>query len=371
MNRKEFLGIAGTSMLMVAAPSILLGNKNNTTNKSIKTAVKPNTSLTLVEIEILTMASLAPSGHNAQPWFVKFVEPYNWIVGIDKNKWLPAVDPTQRETMLSIGTFLQNLEFAANHFGYACQYNQLAKNNQDENVMEVQLKKTNAVVDFDIDKIKQRRTLRSHHLKNPLTKVDIDFLINNEKDFLHFIPQTSKEFLWLNEQTIAAGTIQTNRDNAQQELADWIRFTKHDAKKYHDGLTMASMEIEGISAWVLRNFYDKADVMKKSFREKSITTTKNQVENSGGWLLITSKDNSVASLIETGQRMERIFLKVREKDIGLHPMTFILEESSVNQLVNKAMGISEPIQFVLRLGYVKDYPKPVSLRRTYEQFLRA
>ena len=68
--------------------------------------------------------------------------------------------------------------------------------------------------------------------------------------------------------------------------------------------------------------------------------------------------------------MERIFLKVREKNIGLHPMTYVLEEQSIGQQLNRAMGITEPIQFILRLGYVKDYPNPVSLRRPFEQFIR-
>jgi hypothetical protein len=55
------------------------------------------------------------------------------------------------------------------------------------------------------------------------------------------------------------------RDPAQQELANWIRFSSHDAEKYRDGLTTASIEIDGIPGWVVRNFYNKDNVMKKDF----------------------------------------------------------------------------------------------------------
>jgi hypothetical protein len=51
-------------------------------------------------------------------------------------------------------------------------------------------------------------------------------------------------------------------------------------------------------------------------------------------------------------------------------MTQILEESSTRQTLNQSIGISENIQFILRLGYLKIYPKPVSLRRPIDGFIR-
>jgi hypothetical protein len=68
----------------------------------------------------------------------------------------------------------------------------------------------------------------------------------------------------INEQTIIANRLQSYRNPAQEELADWIRFSSKNAEKYRDGLTTASMEIEGVSGWVVRNFYDKGNVMKNN-----------------------------------------------------------------------------------------------------------
>ncbi|MBC8046054.1 MAG: hypothetical protein H7Y00_04615 [Fimbriimonadaceae bacterium] len=244
------------------------------------------------EREILYLASLAPSGHNTEHWFVKYVEHWHWIIGNDKSKWLPAIDPTQREIILSIGTFLQNLEYAANNLGYDCQFNLLATSNQDENIMEVKLVKSGNAPKYDIEKIKQRRTVRSNYLSDMLKKEDADYLMKEETDFIHFIPNTTKEYNWICEQTIEANKVQFYRDDAQKELADWIRFSNKDAEQYRDGLTTASMEIVGISAWVLRNFYGKSNVMKKDFREANIDKVKKQVSQSAGWLLITSKDKN-------------------------------------------------------------------------------
>jgi hypothetical protein len=68
--------------------------------------------------------------------------------------------------------------------------------------------------------------------------------------------------------------------------------------------------------------------------------------------------------------MQRLFLKVRDKGIALHPMTQILEEVQINETINQSTGISNKIQFLLRIGYVKNYPEPVTLRRPVDWFIK-
>jgi hypothetical protein len=370
MNRRGFISITGAAIVVAGGLYYLSTDKRNFVRADSNDGSSGNIPLKDDERAILYMASLAPSGHNTQPWFVKYIEPYHWIIGNDKSKWLPGVDPTQRETMLSIGAFLQNLEYAAGNLGYASQFNVLASTNQDENIVEVKLTRVFNAMKFDVQKIRQRRTIRSGYLNEALKIQDIIYLAKAESDFIRYIPNSSKEHQWLNEQTIEANRMQAYRDDAEQELAGWIRFSSKEAKAHLDGLTLASMEIEGVVAWYLRNFYGKADVMKKGFREQSIDKVKEQVGTSAGWLLITSKDNSVIALLESGRRLQRLLLKIREKNIAIHPMTQILEEPSTNKILQSSIGITDNIQFILRTGYVKDYPAPVSLRRPVDGFLR-
>jgi len=370
MNRRGFIGIAGGGMVAVGTTAFLLSDKSNVGRQDLELPEINSKSLTPDENHILFLASLAPSGHNTQPWFVQHLEPYHWIIGNDKTKWLTAVDPTQRETILSLGTFIQNLEYAAGSFGYDCSWTLLAASNQDERIIEVKLTKSLTKYDREIEKIKNRRTVRSNYLGDLLKKDDVDYLTSSEPDFIDYLPATSRESQYLNEQTIEANRIQADSDPAQKELSDWIRFSSKDAAKYRDGLTAASMEIGGVSGFVVRNFYSPADAMDAKFRQASLDKVKTQVSQSAGWMLITSKDDSVATLLETGRRMQRLFLKVREKGIAIHPMTQILEEAATKETLNRSIGINESVQFILRVGYVKDYPPPVSLRRPVEWFLR-
>ncbi len=370
MNRRSFIGIAGGTLVAVGTTAYLLSDKSSLGRGDLEPPVDTGKILTPDENDILFLASLAPSGHNTQPWFVQHLEPFHWIIGNDKTQWLPAVDPAQRETLLSIGTFIQNLEYAAGSLGYECNWNLLATTNQDERVAEVKLIEQGFANTFDTSTIRTRRTVRSDFLGDLLKKEDLEYIVGPESDFIQYLPATSKESRYIDEQTIEANRLQTYRDPAQQELADWIRFSSKDAEKHRDGLTAASMEIEGISGFVMRNFYGKSDVMETDFRETSLDKVKTQVSESAGWILITSKDNSVETLIEAGGRMQRLFLKVREKGIAIHPMTQILEESSTKQTLNQSIGMTDSVQFLLRAGYVKNYPPPVSLRRPVEWFLR-
>lgn len=371
MNRRNFIAVAAGTVVLAASSYYLSTDKRNFVRGDSRINTSGKIPLTDDERIILYLASLAPSGHNTQPWLVKYIEPYHWIICNDRSKWLLGVDPTQRETILSIGAFLQNLEYAAYSLKYDCQFTILATTRQDEDFVEVRLSHSIHTKMFDIQKIEQRRTVRSDYSNDILRKEDVSFLMGQDAAFIQFIPNSAKEHQWLNEQTIEANRIQVNRDDVERELANWIRFSNNDAKAHCDGLTLASMEIEGINAWYLRNFYGKSDVMNSAFKEASIETVIKQVSQSAGWLIIRSRDESVVSLLETGKLFQRLLLKIRERNIAIHPMTQILEESVTQQKVNSAIGGSiGNIQFILRTGYINQYPSPVSLRRQIEEFVR-
>lgn len=192
MNRRNFIAFSGATIIVAGGTYYFSTDTNNFVRTDIEDLSSGNIPLTDDESSILYLASLAPSGHNAQPWFVRYIEPYHWIIGNDKSKWLPGVDPTQRETVLSIGAFLQNVVYAASNLGYACKYTLLATTNQDENMVEVKLAKEINSKPYDIQKIEQRRTVRSNYLSDALKKEDVAYLINDEADFIQYISNSSK-----------------------------------------------------------------------------------------------------------------------------------------------------------------------------------
>lgn len=332
------------------------------------------------ETEILYLASLAPSGHNTQPWTVRVLGPKHWIIGSDKKRWLPAVDPNNRELLLSIGAFIENLVIAAGTFGYEPDIQVIAKNPFDPDIAEIRLKK-GKVVGFPLEKIKKRRTIRSGHLDVSIKGEDLKYMTKHSTESCTFpntlsphsfyFPNNSPQGKYLQEGTIGANRAQAYRDPAQVELANWIRWSNKEGRQYRNGLTPESMEIQGFAGWYVRNFYDRESVLKKSFREQTVDVVSKQVKTCGGWLVVTSADSELQTLIEYGRVFENMFLKTKEKMIALHPMTQMLEEEPWRNRIAKDLGVEGEAQWILRIGYVESYPDPVSLRAPVSRFVQA
>jgi hypothetical protein len=316
-------------------------------------------------LRILSLAALAPSGHNAQPWVVDVVDRGRWRIGTRRERWLPAVDPVNRETVLSVGAFLENLVVAAEQLGFAVDYDVIARASTDPQLLEVRLRKARAVGD-GIARIEARRTLRSGHGNEPLRVADIRAITQGPSEVSYFARDTPRA-RYLAEATVAANRTQAYRDPAQEELATWIRWSKADQARLRDGLTPAGMEIGGLAGWYVGAFYRREDVLKTSFREAGIKQVVERVTQGSGWLVMSGPP-TVAGLIETGRRFERMWLGLRERSMAIHPMTQVLEETSDSAAVARELGIDGVPQFVLRIGYVKAYPDPVSPRMPVSWF---
>jgi hypothetical protein len=385
MNRRNFLKYAGEGMLWLGGSSFInacsgLKRSDLADTKDQEASIKV---LEKDETEILSLASLAPSGHNTQPWTVKVVEPKHWIIGSDKRRWLPGVDPENRELLLSIGAFIENLTLAAGTLGYQIDIQIIAKNRTDTEIADIRLKKSNPK-DFPLDKILKRRTVRSNFLDEEMKADDIKYITKHDprtcpvlsksshasSPHSFYFPKNSPQGKYLQEGTIEANRTQAFREAAQEELANWIRWSNEEAKKYRNGLTPESMEIKGIAGLYVRNFYNPQSVLKKNFREQTVDIAAKQAKAGGGWLVVTSQDSSIPTLIEHGRVFENMLLKIREKMMAVHPMTQILEEEYWKNKVAKELGLTGEVQWILRIGYLKSYPDPVSLRMPVSWFIQ-
>jgi len=151
-------------------------------------------------------------------------------------------------------------------------------------------------------------------------------------------------------------------------LASWIRFSNKDVKEKQDGLTTSGMGIKGIGGFMVRNFFNPEYSKKESFVNQGIDKTKLQVENCGGWIVITQPSENIESWINTGRLYQAMHLKCRKMNIGFHPMNQIIEEIGFENEANTLFGIGERIAFIARIGYIDKYPEPVSVRRPVESF---
>ena len=369
MKRRDFLKGAMATGILSAAGVPLLSSCSGVKRSDLPASEQAVKGVDDEGARILWYASLAPSGHNSQPWFVKVLGKGEWIIGGDSQRRLPAVDPENREMLLSIGAFAENLAIAASVAGYEANIEVLGKSPRDEEVLRLSLKKA-APATYPLERLTLRRTVKNGFLSREIGKEDVKALAEPHGGRLFYFPRGTDHARCIQEGTVESYRAQTYRDDAQKELANWIRFSNTDARKQRDGLTTEGMEITGFSGWFVRQFMDQGDVMGERFRKQGMEIATQWAAEGAGWMIITSSGTSVADLIETGRRFERTALMARERNIALHPMTQVLEEERGRREIASNHGKDVFPQFVLRVGYLDHYPTPVSLRRTVASFVR-
>lgn len=317
---------------------------------------------------LLGYAALASSAHNSQPWRVRLAQPGQLVLLRDVTRRLPAVDPNDRELTLSLGAFLENLVQGGSALGLACEVVPMAGDGDEVATVHLTSVAPSANANDTLEAITRRRIVRSGYREAAIALADVKSMLAAAGDAQLFT-RGSREWLQLRDGTIEANRLQAARDEAQRELASWIRWRDDDVRARRDGLTAESMEIGGVAGWWVRHRYTAATVMTPDFRKRGVETAERQASAGGGWLVITSADDGRPSRLDAGRRYERLLLSLRGLGIAAHPMTQMLEEPATRAELEGSLGVGGTIQFLLRVGYVERYPEPVSVRRPVDWFL--
>jgi len=320
--------------------------------------------------QVLYYASLAGSSHNSQPWKAEVFGEDSILVFADTSRKLTVVDSISRELYISVGAFIENLRLAASCYGYETNIKILAcPEGSSGPVASITLAKSKEKKEEAIlNEIKLRTTLRTPFDTLPIKQSDWSTLVSVDSSSIHYFAATSAQGKFIRQKESEAYTQQAKSKKAQDELAGWIRFSNKDVKQKQDGLTTEGMGITGIGGFVVRNFFKPEDSKKTSFVSQGIDKTNLQVGNCGGWIVITRQVENIENWINTGILYQAIHLKCRKMNIGFHPMNQLIEEAGFESEANTYLGINGKIMLIARIGYVNDYPAPVSVRRPVESF---
>ena len=368
MTRREFIrvlelgGIAAAGAHLFPACAVEAA--------AVRASTPVGTPLGPDEERILAHAALAPSSHNVQPWVVRVVGQRRWTMGVDPGRRLPAIDPAGRELVLSIGAFVETLAVAAAALGLATEIRHVATSRDEADLLALELAPTVPGDGADLRRIRLRRTLRRGYRADAIRPRDLDALVRALGGAAAWFPAGTPGAAWLADAEIEAFRRQTWRDDAQQELSRWFRFSDREVARHGDGLTPASIEAGAMARLFMRHFMDRGAVLTRSFREAGIELAAEQVKQGAGWLVATAPDEGVASLLDAGRRFARMALLLRELGLAAHPMSQVLEEEPWRSDVMKSLRLSGVPQFALRVGQVADQPDPVSPRRAQAAFAR-
>ncbi|MCU0487606.1 MAG: twin-arginine translocation signal domain-containing protein [Anaerolineales bacterium] len=309
--------------------------------------------------EIVRYATLAPNGHNTQPW--KFAIKEQAIeIHPDITRRLPGVDPKDRELWISLGCALENMMLAARASGL----NPEVTYPETAEVIRIRLTTDISQVDPLFDAIPQRQNTRSEYNGQPIPKADFDRLQSLELEpgiSLRF-SNTPGELETIVEYVNQGNLIQYADMVFVDELIAWLRFNKKEASASRDGLYSGCSGNPEVPRWLGKMFVagtkpqQQADIDAKKLR------------SSAGAFVIASETDDKTGWVRTGQAYERLALQMTSLNIKSAFLNQPIEVTTLRSQFQRAIGLGNAWpQLLVRFGYAETLPH--SLRRPVDQVL--
>lgn len=313
---------------------------------------------------VLYLASLAPNSHNTQMWKVR-INTYKQtvIIGLDKNRRLPEVDPHDREMTISLGCYAGMLVESFKTYGYECSIDYL----NGDDYLKIKYHKVRDVISHDrIEQIYKRHTDKSAFTDAALSDEQISKIVLY--DNVYYYPKGTEYFSYIRENMLAAITQQSYDRAKAEELAKWLRLSNKETIEKKDGLPAEQLGLTGIVKSLYYLTTNRESAVKDSFARQTVNTASKQLSGCAGFLVITSRDSREA-LLSCGMELVSIWLSAVEYGISVHPMSAILEEEPYCSLISQALNLGEQPQMVLRLGIADDYGENAAIRRDLNDYI--
>lgn len=319
-------------------------------------------------LELVDLASRSPSGHNAQPWSIVRTGEHRLMLTSEPGRWLQKVDPSNRELLLSFGALMETIRQAAPATGYRADLQVVADRADAPDIAQVDLTTAPPVSSTAPALIRSRATTRTPYMTVELPSKAVDEIVGLDRASLTFVPSQTQKGRWLADAAAEAFAHQTWDEHKQAELAQWLRFSRSEVRTRGDGLTPEALGLPPLARAVWYAAFTPRQALRRSFRRSSIKSAERQLKGCAGFLLVTSTDRSVKSLLDAGALYQRALLRATDLGVAHHTMSYALEEDPWRQETDRAMQSEQPIQFMVRIGQARHLSRPSIRRRTASLF---
>jgi len=315
--------------------------------------------LSAPKIELVRYATLAPNGHNAQPW--KFAVQENAIeIHPDYSRELKIVDPDHRELWISLGCALENLLVAARARGFAAEVTYP----DAQDFIRVALTPDTPQNDLLFAAIPLRQNTRSEYDGQLIRTADLDQVQELPLESgisLHFF--TNPDQLEIVLEYINQGNLSQYANRAfLDELIYWLRFNKKEALATLDGLFSRCSGNPEVPRWLGKMF------VAGTKPQQQADTDARKLRSSPAAVVLASETDDKTAWVRTGQVYERLALKTTSLNIKSAFLNQPIEVKEIRSQFQSAIGLATSMpQLLVRLGYAVMMPR--SLRRPVEHVL--
>ena len=292
--------------------------------------------------ELVRCATLAPNGHNTQPWIFE-LSPGRIFIRPDFSRRTPVVDPDDHHVWVSLGCATENMVIAAAALG---KHAEVQFNPQE---IRVTLDNGPPASSPLVDAIFRRQCTRAEYDGQPLAS---DVL----KDLERAADRTGVRLLLLTERARIDGVIEyvTQANSAQMhdpafvaELKQWIRFDDSQAVLTGDGLAARSSGHPTLPSWL------GGPLFSLFFREKSENDRyAKQLRSSAAVAVFAGARGDSANWFEVGRAYEHFALAATALGVRTAFVNQPIEVTAVRSPFAAWLGIGlQRPDLLVRLGH--------------------
>ena len=348
-------GAAGLYVLYEAAPWM---NGKGASNKA-RQPLNVGVSGAAETLELIRYATLAASGHNAQPW--KFRVSGKFIqIEPDPARRLPAVDPNDRELWISLGCALENLSLAARKVGYEPEISYP----EVDGFIRVKLTVRKSEDNLLFQSIPERQNTRSEYIGQKLSRTEVSQLmsIHTEPNIELHLFESQSDAEKILEYVSQGDHLQFEDKAFVNELIHWIRFDKREALSSMDGLYSLCMGTPQVPRWIGKQ------VVEHMSPKKQADTDAKLLRSSAGSIAISSATDSKSAWVRTGQVYQRLALQMTGMNIKSAFVNQPNEVPGIRTQFETALGFGgSKSQLLLRFGFADRMPS--SYRRSVDDVI--
>ncbi|MER7251393.1 hypothetical protein [Kribbella sp. NPDC000426] len=313
--------------------------------------------LTQDDREVLLAAAVAaPSMHNTQPWRFRFVgstvEVYR-----DRERELPAEDPSRRMLFVSLGAAIFNLRVAAAALGSGAEVRHLVDQQRPDLVAVVELGGApNESIAALAPYLTERRTNREPFTEQRLPgqlRVQLGLCAQVEGAVLQWIDKPTRRW-WLRIATNEAATADDEDAARTAERRRWVGGDR-DA----DGVPSSALgsRVAGGNPVVRELAATEADTARPVAdfeREPQLAVLATRYDGPIEWL-------------RAGQALEHVLLEATARGVSTSLLNQAIEHEELRLQINDPLGPWQRPQAVIRFGY--GTPVPPTPRRSLKEAL--
>jgi len=306
-------------------------------------------------LDLIRLATLAPSGHNTQPWRFT-VSDMGIRIRPDLSRRTSVVDPDDHHLFVSLGCATENLLVAAAATGRP---GSIEFSEGLGGQIRIDLTSGRPTTDALYPAILENQSTRSNYDARSVSTENLKLL-----EFTSRIPGVSVIILTENkkrgeilEYVLRGNDAQMDNPAFVEELRDWIRFNPSQALRTGDGLFTRCSGQPVIPTWIGRAAF--SHFYKKNTEDPRYAQ---QIRTSAGVAIFIGDKADKNHWVKVGRSFQRFALQATALGIRHSLINQPIEVPSVRTEFARFLGIGDiRPDLVVRFGYAP--AMPMSLRR--------